>query len=154
MRTKKIVVLACAAATCLVVLTGAVGFAAGTQTASSSSMASNLAKKLGVSTSAVSTAFDEMRQEREAERLATMKKQLESAVDKGTITDAQRDTILTKLTAIQKKQAEVAELNTDLREWADSNDVDLAALGVGIGGRGGAGGGGPGGPGGMGGMAP
>jgi len=153
MRFTKRALLVGAVSACLVLVTGVVAFAAGSGTATRTSMATTLAQKLGVSSAAVTGAFDEMRQERETQRLETLKTELQSAVDAKKITDAQRDTILAKMTEISKKQAEVTKLNGDLRQWAEDNDVDLPSIvgGAGPGGRGmmggpGAGRGGFGGP--------
>ena len=151
MKPRKAVLVAGVAAVVLSIVTGAVAFAAGSSTASGyPPIVQTLAKKLNVSTATVKAAFNEEHQARQEERQTALEKQLDAAVKKGTITDAQRDTILAKMAAIQKKQEEVRSLNDDLRQWADDNNVDLATLtgGMGPGGRGMGGGPGMGGPGG------
>ena len=160
MKTKKAAILAGVAATALVVLTGAVAYGAGAKVTSSyPPMVSNLASKLGVSPAKVKSALEAGREEREAQREAAIKKQLDAAVKKGTITDAQRATILAKLAEIHKQRDELRAAVTDLRDWATENKVNLPALigrpgacgpgmrggrgAGGFGGMGGAGGGGP-----------
>ncbi|OGD56392.1 hypothetical protein A2V71_04595 [Candidatus Berkelbacteria bacterium RBG_13_40_8] len=102
-------------------------------------MVTNLAQKLGIDESKVSTAMGEIRTEKRAEMLEKMKTKLEEAVKAGTITDVQKDAILAKQTEMQQKREQ--ERN-EYQTWLSDNDLEqntLQDLGIGMGGMGGGG---------------
>ena len=112
---------------------------------SKATITKDLADKLNIKEEDVQSAFTELRQERQEEMQKKLEERLDAAVKDGKITEAQKETILKKHTAMQDKQEELANLRQDLMDWADDNDIDLREIMGGFGRGGGRGMGGPGG---------
>jgi hypothetical protein len=121
----------------------------------SDTLASSLASKLNIEESAVSTALDSVRAEKEASRSAEMKtnytEKLTEAVTAGKLTEAQKTLLLSKFDEVKGKQDAIRTqqetLRTETEAWAKTNNIDTSYLMGAGGGKGGRGHGGPGGPG-------
>ena len=93
-----------------------------------SSLIENLAEKFNVSTDEVKGVFEQTRQGRQAEMKKQTEEKLTQAAKDGKITDAQKNTILSKIENIQKQQEEAMNAREDLRNWASDNNVDLGSI--------------------------
>jgi len=118
------------------------GFAIGKVWASNSAnnqhnMSSQLAQKLGVDESKVSTAMTEIQDE---QKLQELKDSLQKAVDAGVITQEQMQSVIDKQNEIEQKQNALLE---EFKTWASQNNIDYDKLqsylhtGKGMGDRGG-----------------
>jgi len=139
MKKKTIVIISVVLSVLLVAGVLGTGIVLAASNSSYPPIVEKLAEKLNVSNSDVSTAFDEVRQERRQEVRERFEEQLDQAVKDGKITEEQKEVILKKHIEIQEQQEEVMELRQDLKNWADENDIDLRdVMGKGFkGGRGG-----------------
>lgn len=103
-------------------------------------MSSELSEKLGIEESQVSTAMDQIKQDRQAERQAEISSNLNRAVSDGVITAEQKQAWLDKQTELEKQRE---QQRTGFEQWLSDNGIDETKLRdyeVGMGG-------GPGGPG-------
>ncbi|MFA5927599.1 MAG: hypothetical protein WCT32_03575 [Patescibacteria group bacterium] len=87
--------------------------------------AQTLAEKLGVDKTRVDAAFDEMHQERQAERQKEISTNLDKAVSDGVITADQKQKILDKQ-AERRAQMERQRAETD--QWFKDNGIDSDRL--------------------------
>jgi len=79
-----------------------------------SKMAQTLSEKLGVDESTVTTALDEMREERQAKRQQEISDSLDKAVSDGVITAEQKQAWLDK--------------QTEMQQWLKDNGIDESKL--------------------------
>jgi len=84
-----------------------------------------LSNKLGVDKSKVSTAFDEIQKNKEAERQANMSAELDKAVTDGAITADQKQKILDKEAELR---AQRDKEQADLQQWITDNNIDISKL--------------------------
>ena len=94
-------------------------------TTESQAFADKLAAKLGVDSSKVKTALDELKGERQAERKAKVSANLDQAVKDGVITSDQKQKIIDKQAEIQKQRD---QNKSDMQNWAKENGIDLTKL--------------------------
>jgi hypothetical protein len=95
-------------------------------------MIDELSNKLGVDKSKVTTAFDEIKTQKEAERQANVATQLDKAVTDGVITSEQKQKIVDKEAELK---AQMEKQKTDLDQWIKDNNIDVSKLrsyGVGL----------------------
>ena len=92
---------------------------------SSGTMVQKLANKLGIDQSKVSSAMDQIQEERQAEMQAKMKTKLDAAVQAGTITQDQENAILAKQTEMQQKREQERK---DYQSWLSDNSLDESTL--------------------------
>jgi hypothetical protein len=110
-------------------------------------MAQNLAKKLNVSEEQITTAMNQVREEKRTQAQEQVNANLDKAVSEGAITAEQKQTLVQKREEIQKREQE--ERTAD-QKWQDESGIDFSKLksygvgGVGFGGKGEARGRGPG----------
>lgn len=103
-------------------------------------MTEKLSSKLGIDQSKVSTAMDQIKDERHAERQAEIKAKLDEAVKAGTITQAQEDAIIARQSQMQQKREQE---RTENEQWLTDNNLSqdtLRDIGAGMGFGGGKGG--------------
>ena len=124
----------------LVVLMLVGAFWAGKTTAqavtSKQTVVDKLVERFNLNKDEVTGVFEEMRQEREQERLAYMEQRLDEAVKDGVITAEQKQALLDKEAEWQEKERELME---ERRKWMDQSGIDfekLAPYRVGFGGPG------------------
>lgn len=86
------------------------------------SWSQNLATKLGVDESKVSTAIDEIQTE---ERQSQLSDSIAKAVEAGVITEDQKQSVIDKQNELQKKQQ---ALNDEMKTWAEQNSIDYEKL--------------------------
>ena len=111
---------------------GVVGLSsiASAQTANGSSLIDKLVTKFNLNKADVQAVFDAEKSEKQAEHQAERSANLQTLVDKGTITADQK----TKIEAKQKEQQAAREAErTSLEKWATDNGVEMRYL---MGGRG------------------
>jgi preprotein translocase subunit SecD len=100
---------------------------------------SSLAKKLGIGEDRVQSAFDSIRDERQAQMQKAYEERLNQLVKDGKITEAQKKLILAKHQEMQKnQQANKNKMQTqrqELLDWAKKNNIDPQYL-FGFSGRG------------------
>ena len=131
---KKLAILA------LVVLMLAGAFWVGKTTAqaatSKQTVVDKLVERLNLNKDEVTGVFEEMRQEREQERLAYMEQRLDEAVKDGVITAEQKQVFLQKQAEWQEKERQLME---ERQKWMEESGIDfekLAPYRVGFGGPG------------------
>lgn len=99
-----------------------------------------LAKKLGISEDKIQDAFDAIRLERQNEMFGKFEDRLDEQVEKGALTESQRDLIVKKHNALQKERQNKWEETKDmtpqerrvymqkehaeLEKWAKENNID------------------------------
>ena len=99
-----------------------------------------LAEKLDLDPEEICEALEDIHEERKEEFKKNLEEKLDEAVEEGNITEEQKEAIITKseevaeelqdikeLPQSEKKEA-MADINDDLREWAEENDIDLKEL--------------------------
>lgn len=119
-------------------------------------MIKSLSQKLGLSEDKVKTAFDQLRDERQATMQKTIEDRLTQAVKDGKLTEAQKQLVLAKHKELQAKheadfanqnltpterRAKMATERAELEAWAKQNKIDISYIGFGLGKMGGMGGG-------------
>ncbi|MFH0831217.1 MAG: hypothetical protein V1895_04125 [Parcubacteria group bacterium] len=94
-----------------------------------------LVERFNLNKDEVQAVFDELRDERQAEHRAKLEERLQSAVDNGKLTTAQRDAILTKMQENQtfmeslkdktpeERRAALKQHHQDLKAWADEQNI-------------------------------
>ena len=103
----------------------------------SDTIVQKLADKLGIDQGKVSSAMDQIHEERQAEMQAKMKTKLDTAVQAGTITQDQENAILAKQTEMQQKHEQERK---DYQTWLSDNSLDEDTIrDIGVGGLGGGG---------------
>lgn len=128
------------------------------ETGDTTTFVQKLAQKLGISEDKVKTAVDELHTERHVQMQAAYEKELQTYVDNGEITAAQKDLIVAKMKELQtnrqskmesmqsmtreERRAAMEAERTALETWANENNIDMKYLRVmkpfgGKGGRGG-----------------
>ncbi len=85
----------------------------------------NLAEKLGLEQEAVSSAFAQVRQERQAQRQQEREQKLEQAVVDGIITAEQKQALLEKQA---QQQNERQQHQAQMQAWFDEQGIDYNAL--------------------------
>lgn len=124
-----------------------------------SSLVDKIASTFNLDKSKVQEVFDAERTEHEAEREQQRTEKLQALVDAGTITEAQKTAIETKLKEMKaeretngddlkdlsddERKTKMDEKRTALETWAKEQGLDLSELRGVLGGPGGHGGGGP-----------
>lgn len=107
-------------------------------------MAANLAEKLKIDESQVSSAMEQIRSENRAQRQVEVSGKLDEAVSDGVITAEQKEKLLTRQTEVQQKREQERQ---DCQKWQEESGIDMSKLrDYGIGGLGFGGGKGNGGP--------
>lgn len=109
-------------------------YAAASNGANQPKMAEELAQKLNVSTDQVSTAMNQIHEEKQTERKAEVSKNLDKAVSDGVITAEQKQKILDKEA---QNQQEREQKRAEMEKWASDNGIDFSKLkdyGFGMGG--------------------
>jgi hypothetical protein len=86
---------------------------------------SSLAEKLGVEESKVEEAFNQMCEERQAERQAQLSENLDKAVTDGKITALQKQLILEKHNSIETEKRQRGQ---EMRTWAEENGINMEVL--------------------------
>lgn len=99
------------------------------RTAPMQNMMQKLSEKLGLNQDQVSTAFNEIRTERQTEAKQQFEANLAKAVTDGKITQEQKEYILGKHNEIANQQQVVNNLRQELRTWAEQNNIDLPLMG-------------------------
>lgn len=92
---------------------------------SGNSLVSKIAQKVNLSEDDIQAVFDQDKTEREATREQHLSDRLQSAVDDGELTAAQKSTIEAKLKALQAARQTEREA---LEAWAEANDIDQKYL--------------------------
>lgn len=121
-----------------------------------SSLVDKIASTFNIDKSKLQTLFDEDREAREVEREKQQSERLQSLVDDGTITSAQKTAIEAKIAEMKKgreankddfmnlsedeRKAKMEEKRTELEAWAKEQGLDLTKLRGVLGGHGGPGG--------------
>lgn len=147
-------VLALTLATAAVV--GVSSVSAQSETEPHQTIIERLAERFGVETSEVQSVFDEVHQERQAEREAQVSERLQAAVDAGDLTAEQMQLILDKMAQMRQNKPEKPENWQDLTQeerraametrreemqtrkakleiWAEEHGIDLQYLHLGKG---------------------
>ena len=115
------------------VLTGAISYASLTKAQLDTDVSQKLAEKLNLSQDQVLSAFDSIREEKQAERQAQVSENLDKAVADSVITTEQKQEILTKQEEFQNKQQALMQ---ERQDWLENNGIDedkLADYEVGLG---------------------
>ncbi|HTE22022.1 MAG TPA: hypothetical protein VK674_03195 [Candidatus Limnocylindria bacterium] len=104
----------------------------------SSSLVEKLAQKFSLNKDEVQKVFDEVRSEKEAAHEAKVEERLAQAVKDGKLTEEQKTKILAKLKELQEnkpgreelegktdeeRRAFKEQMHTDLKQWAEENDI-------------------------------
>lgn len=127
-----------------------------TSTDPMSSLVDKIASTFNIDKTKLQTLFDEERDAREAEREKQQAERLQTLVDDGTITAAQKSAIEAKIVEMKKerdadreaienlsdeeRKAKMDEKRTELESWAKEQGLDLTKLRGVLGGHGGPGG--------------
>jgi hypothetical protein len=123
---KKPIIVAAGVAALGVSAVAGLGIAsAATSTTSSDSLVDKIATKFNLKKSDVQAVFDQNRSDMVAQRRADMSKHLQTLVEQGKITTAQKTLIENKLSEL--KTAHETEIKA-LKAWADTNNVDVKYL--------------------------
>lgn len=118
-----------------------------------SGLVDKLAAKFNLNKEQVQSVFDESRSEMEAQHEARQSERLQDLVDDGTITEAQKDAIKTRVAELKSKhktgkdsfkdltgeerRTKMEEERSSLEAWAQEQGLDLSKLrGIFMGGRG------------------
>ena len=91
-------------------------------------MVQSLSQKLGISQDKVQQAMDEIRVQNQSERKAEMETNLSKAVTDGVITEAQKQTLLTKMAERQSEPGQRGKNKGEIRQWAEDNGIDFTKL--------------------------
>lgn len=124
-RKKSLIIASAIAATGLIGLGGAGLVSAATDTSSSDSLVDKIATKFNLKKADVQAVFDQDQAERQAEREADFSDHLQSLVDDGKISAAQKTLIENKHKELEA--ARKTEMD-NLKTWASQNNVDLKYL--------------------------
>lgn len=107
------------------VLTGTVSYANLANAQGDTDISQELADKLNVSQDQVSNAFDAIKEERQADRLAQIAANLDKAVSDGIVTAEQKQEILTKHEEFRNKQQTLIK---ERQDWVNNNRIDEEKL--------------------------
>lgn len=109
---------------------------------SGETLVDRISSKFNLNKAEVQQVFDEVHDEKEAERTQDMSERLQEKVDAGTITAEQKTLIETKLKEQQEKMEAIRDedltedarhekmsaLRDELRQWAEDNDLDFSLV--------------------------
>jgi hypothetical protein len=99
-----------------------------------------LAQKFKVDESEIQTVFDQVHEQKRSEMQKKFEDRLSQLVTEGKITEAQKQLLLSKQKELQQmrttmldmtpeeRKVQKQQLQTELKEWAEQNDIDLHYL--------------------------
>lgn len=109
-----------------------------------SKLVQRIAEKFNLQQQDVQAVFDEVKNEREVKRLASLEERLSKAVADGKLSETQKQSILTKYKELmdkrkaewerlrqlspEERRAEMEKARTELETWAKENNIDLKYL--------------------------
>ena len=109
------------------------------------SIVERLAERFGLDESEVETFFDEIREERYANKEIRAGERLDQAIQDGLITEEQKQLLLDKKAELkadyqalndlqpEERHERTRELHTEMKAWLEANDIDFGGFKSGLG---------------------